>query len=286
VAPFLLAGWLTWANRAEWAGIGFFAITAGILLVAAFSFIEALHWMAAKIRDETKTLPGYWFQCLLPRLARLTAVPMALIVEFDHSYDFPLHASTWSILLLAALSFFTTRFFVTRELVDQEERPGVTKISSDERKRVRQIVAVALSHSFGIAIILSSIFASTHPVRDDVPPKKPSVEVEVGKPSPFWLAVEVILEKVDNVTNEHEDPRFLGLVPREVKVESGPIAKSIGLPLPSKVAEHLAFSFYPTIILVWTALGLFFGVFLEGFMKGERLRGITIDKPDAQPPPE
>ena len=40
-----------------------------------------------------------------------------------------------------------------------------------------------------------------------------------------------------------------------------------------RVADHLKFTYYPTIILTWTALGLFIGVFLEGFFKGARLRG-------------
>jgi hypothetical protein len=199
---------------------------------------------------------------------------MALIVEFDHSYEFPLRASTWSVLLLASLSFLTTRFFVTRELVGQEEQ---SRSTSDERRRVWQIVAVALAHSFAIAVVLSAIFASSHDVRIEGNDPQPSVQTDPGKPTPFWTLVETILEKVDNKQHDEKYPRFLGLVPRVVSVDFGAISHDLGHPLPAKVAEHATFQFYPTIILVWTALGLFFGVFLEGFMKGERLRGLTID---------
>ena len=43
----------------------------------------------------------------------------------------------------------------------------------------------------------------------------------------------------------------------------------------------MRFVFYPTLILTWTALGLFFGVFLEGFMQGKHLRS-TATKVDAE----
>jgi hypothetical protein len=210
---------------------------------------------------------------------------MALIVEFDHSYAFPLEASSWSILLLASLSLLTTHFFVAREMVDHEEQSAITP---DERKRrVWQIVAVALAHSFGIAVVLSAIFASNHNVKlEEVDDKQGTAQTDLGKPTQFWTFVETILEQVDNIQpsdkrpgEKYTYPRFLGLVPRVVSVDFGEIAKNLHHPLPLKVAEHARFRFYPTIILVWTALGLFFGVFLEGFLNGRRLRGLTTDTP-------
>jgi hypothetical protein len=40
---------------------------------------------------------------------------------------------------------------------------------------------------------------------------------------------------------------------------------------------HLRFVFYPTLVITWTALALFVGMFLEGFVKGERLR-VSVNK--------
>jgi hypothetical protein len=321
--PFVLAAGFDIYHMHEWEGIGFFAITLGMIVAGVLSFTQIIHrlakhagaltglflflalillvrfvawgptglrilgavtvgaiivfavemvrWLRKRLKDKSPE-PGYWFDCLLPRLARLTAVPMALIVEFDHSYDFPLHASTWALLLLAVVSFLTTRFFITREMVDREEQPGVVEIKPEERRHVRQIVAVALAHSFGIAIMLSAIFSSSHKVKMEEE-KEPSVRTVAGMPAKFWDIPEAILTRFDEVSHDHEEPRFLGLIPRETHFDIGAIAEKNHYPLPPKVAEHASFKFYPTIILAWTALGLFFGIFLEGFMKGERLRG-------------
>jgi hypothetical protein len=214
----------------------------------------------------------------LPRLARLTAVPMALIVEFDHSYDFPLRGSTWVLLLLMMTSFVTTRFFVTREMVDRNEQPGVVKITREEKAHVRQIVAVALAHAFGIAVLLSAIFSSSYELKDEAHRQKnATVPTYDRAPGPLVAWVETILNRVDAVSQEHDLPRFIGLVPREVKLDIGTIFAKAKHPLTPKLAEHSTFKFYPTIILTWTALGLFFGVFLEGFMSGARLRGAARD---------
>ena len=67
-----------------------------------------------------------------------------------------------------------------------------------------------------------------------------------------------------------EDPKerlFLHAVPRKVDADFGAV-----LNLRGEIAPHFHFTVYPTLILSWTALGLFFGAFLEGFVRGERLR--------------
>jgi len=274
LTPLAIAAWLDSRGRHEWEGIGFFIVTSGMIVAGLFSFTQWIHTLATLLRGERKVLPGYWFPCLLPRLARLTAVPMALIVEFDHSYDFPLHGSSWALLLLAGVSFLTTRFFVTREMVDREEQPGVNEITPEERRHVRQIVAVALAHSFGIAVILSAIFSASHKPKQEAIDDFPTVRTVAGTPASYWKVLEEMLARVDKITPAHAEPKFLGIIPRKVTLDFGVIAENAHYPLPPNVAEHAAFRFYPTVILVWTALGLFFGVFLEGFMKGARLRGL------------
>lgn len=250
-------------------GASFFAASCVVLGAAVLSFIHGVRQLTRRVSGR----PGYWFSSLLPRLARLTAVPMALIVEFDHSYEFPLCGSGWALLLLMMLSFLSTRFFVTREIVDQKERPGVSNVTKPEKKRVAQIVALALAHSFGIAVLLAAIFASSHPHKaceeHGTAPKHPAAHVSKGT---HWIpALEIadaILNRIDEKPKDHLYSRFLGVLPRDVTLDL-----SQWLALPPTLEKHATFTFYPTIILTWTALGLFFGVFLEGFMGGKRLRG-------------
>jgi hypothetical protein len=341
-----------------WEGAGFFVITCGIIVAAMLSFTQVIHALARKLRFTSPKGPGYWFPCLLPRLARLTAVPMALIVEFDHSYEFPLGGSTWALLLLMVTSFVTTRFFVTREMVDRKEQPGVVKITLPERRRVRQIVGLALAHSFLIAVLLSAILAPSYERRkltktetaaptatrsnasrvirtaagvntsrtapkasgastpntvQGVAGAKTSMTVQTaarvntsttapkasgastqstvqnaagedtsttaqtaaGANTPFWKLPVAMLDYLDATSKLHPRRRFLGVLPREVSFDLGQIAEEHGVLLPQRIREIIGFRFYPTIILTWTALGLFFGVFLEGFMQGKRLRGVA-----------
>jgi hypothetical protein len=268
IAVTLLCGWTVVMDLAGWhflEGLSFFLASTIIIVAAAISFA---HGVRAWVRRWTGRLqeqePGYWFNSLLPRLARLTAVPMALIVEFDHSYEFPLHGSTWVLLLLMFLSYLATRFFVTREIVDEKEHPGVFRTTDEEKRRVSQIVALALAHSFGIAVLLAAIFASSHPHQ----PLAHDAHAPHGE-WPRWLDYPAaILHRLDEVTPPHQYPRFLGILPREAILDL-----SLGSHVPPELAPHLRFTFYPTVILAWTALGLFFGVFLEGFMGGKRLRG-------------
>ena len=178
---------------------------------------------------------------------------MALTVEFDHSYMFPMEGSTWALLLLIGLSYLSTRFFVTREIVDVREYPGRVETSDEERKRAAQIVALALAHSFGIAMLLSAIFASSFHHE----PKK-----HQGGHSPAHSWIGNVLSEVDKPSPVHLYPMFLGVVPREVKLDLRDVTGLAG-----PFGDHAIFKFYPTIILTWTALGLFFGVFLEGFME-------------------
>lgn len=270
----LLCGWaivmdllgLHWLE-----GASFFLASFVVIMAAFLSFTRGVHrlaqWAAGQTGEEEK--PGYWFSSLLPRLARLTAVPMALIVEFDHSYEFPLAGSTWVLMLLMILSYLTTRFFVTREIVDQKEDPGVVRITEPEKKRVAQIVALALAHAFGIAVLLSSIFASSHHhTPEEHEATAHALHADVHWSPPLAL-LETVLQRFDEVPGPHHFyPRFLGILPRDVKLDF-----STFMTLPPTVEKHAVFTFYPTIILTWTALGLFFGVFLEGFMEGKRIRG-------------
>ena len=261
-----------------WEGSGFFVVTVAIIGAALLSFTQFIHVVARWLTKQKREKPGYWFQCLLPRLAGLIAATMALTVEFDHSYEFPLNASSWALFMLMVLSFFTTRFVVTRDIVDRTERPGVVRITTGEKKRVWQIVGLALGHSFGIAVLLSAIFAPSHQGAKKEPADAPKPTVQAAS-ALRQAPVTYLLEEVDAVSPKHPRRRFLGLLPREVTFDLGKILASNGHRLPPKIAEIVGFRFYPTIILTWTALGLFYGVVLEGFMKGKRLRGQPTNEP-------
>jgi hypothetical protein len=71
----------------------------------------------------------------------------------------------------------------------------------------------------------------------------------------------------------HQRPLFVRLLPREVAFDGGMILDALNLSPTGSWRPRLHVDFYPTLILMWTALGLFFGVFLEGFLTGEKLRG-------------
>lgn len=270
VVVLLPCWWAIWTDigdRHFLEGLGFFVLT--VAIVAALVAYVIADWHRRRRNSEAER--GYMFRCLLPRLARLIAVPMTLIAELDHSYEFSLNASTWVLMGLMILSFLTTRFVVTHEIVDRKEKPGVKEVTKAEKRSVRKIVALALAHSFGIAVLLSAIFSSTHQHHADTGNAKEKHALK-PHPEPFWT-VWGVLDRLDETPEEHHHPRFVGFIPREAEVDFAKIAERLHRPLRPEVARHMRFVFYPTIILTWTALGLFFGVFLEGFMKGERLRG-------------
>ncbi|MFP5245332.1 MAG: hypothetical protein ACLGH0_01465, partial [Thermoanaerobaculia bacterium] len=209
--------------------------------------------------------PQHRFQCLLPRLFRLIVVPLALIVDFEHSYHFPMHAFDVVLFVLMALAFVTTAFFVRREIRGQEHHFG--RVNDDrersERRKVRQIVAMALAHSFALALLFSILFEANtidsllrmdnHAARTESVGHIPDGHVgEAGK-------------------YHHADYLF-GFLPREAHCNFAELLEHLGIHVAERYHSRLEWVFYPTLILTWTALGLFFGVFLEGFLKGERLR--------------
>jgi hypothetical protein len=255
VVPCVVAVLLHFAGLHKVEGVGFFLLEAGVLIAAFVSLIPRLRaglrglWRRLRGANATNTTRDgpspYYFESLVPRLARLIVVPLALTVEFDHSYSFPLHASTLTLVLLIALSFFATRFFVDREIIDASD----TLDATPERVRLGKVVALALSHAFLISVLLATIFGS----------HADGVSAHVH--SENWL---------DRMPDEryHHRPYFAGILPRDVRFEPGSL-----LPMPKFASDELCFKYYPTVILAWTALGLFIGVFLEGFLEGKRLRG-------------
>ena len=271
-------------------GLGFFLVAVTLTIAAAIAFsviLRKIFLLCRKVWDwirenwfhrEPKIRHRqFWFQATLPRMARLIAAPMVLIAEFEHSYKFPLHSSSWVLLLLMILSFFTTRFFVSREIFPHMHTAELKRVN---RTRVRQIVAVALSHAYAIALLFSMFFVTTHLRSQTEAPlsKPPDVPVvsRVSDEKTAPLPVRVLagtLRQFDDVKPQyHHQPRFLGVLPREIAFNVGEVSSHLGFPLPRIVADHSNFMFYPTIILTWTAMGLFFGVFLEGFLSGKRLR--------------
>jgi hypothetical protein len=244
---------------------------------------------------------------MLPRLLRLIVVPLALIVDLEHSYYFPLHASNIVILLLMTLSFLTTDYFVTLEVLRRREREGASQASlRDSRTRVTKIVSVALAQSFALSLMFSIIFESNMIRRVDEEERHMTATVAIAdaqsanpaphkpvmpavmmsgrlspalpEPTPLvriWDSAGRVLD-IYRKRFDEEDVYFFGLLPRRTSFNLGNIldhgVRVFHMRLHSSVLLHLRFDYYPTLILTWTALGLFFGVFLEGFLKGERLR--------------
>ncbi len=251
ILPCVAAGMLHQSSKHEFEGIGFFLLAASVLLAAVLASITSIF----KFGKPHK----HYFAALLPRLARLVVVPLALTVELDHSYVFPLRASTPALLLLIGLSFLMTWFYVDGEIVSAS-----TKRLS-EWKRTAKVVSLALSQAFIIAVLLATIFGShAHEISQ-------MCDEDANARAKLW--------NIDQFPSEggHKHPYFLGM-PRDVRFE-GAILGNARWPAWTSCVSQLKFTYYPTIILAWTALGLFVGVFLEGFFKGERLR---VDESDEE----
>jgi hypothetical protein len=154
------------------------------------------------------------------------------------------------------LAFFTTSFFVRRELRARgNDRSRVIEIGArkEENRRAGQVVSIALAQSFAVALLFSFMFESS------IVDRRRTEDVVLTK-----LAKQKPEHSIEGPAAEfHHEPYILGLLPREARCDL------------SRIGIHRKLEFYPTLILSWTALGLFFGVFLEGFLKGERLRGET-----------
>ncbi|HEV7484299.1 MAG TPA: hypothetical protein VGQ65_01360 [Thermoanaerobaculia bacterium] len=274
-------------------GAGFFALAVGAVVMSLVTFSHGLHAVVSKFRRRrVERRPQYRFHAMLPRLARLIAAPIALLVDFNHSYEFPLKASSWPLLLLMVLAFLTTRFFVQREIVDRDRMP--LSRGGPERSKMRPIVAVAVAYSFGLSLLFSVIFASNYFDRADVNTvKQKPVVAQVLRPAsvtahvkqeliadPTWVSLtNWWMNRCEEIPAQHAWPRFFGILPRDVTFNLG--QTWVCKPLPASIRNYLVFVFYPTLILTWTAIGLFFGVFLEGFLKGRRLRGEKARRAEA-----
>jgi hypothetical protein len=254
-APFLVAFVMHATKHCSVEGAGYFAVAAVFVVLALLNLA-----MLTRKRGDLRRIRQYRFPCLLPPLFRLIVVPLALIVDFDHSYYFPIFASSAVLVLLMTLGFLTTRFFVTRELLGHDSDRMPTKSGEQrtrERRRVRQIIAVAMGHSFALSLLFSIMFEA-----NTVPRLAHEQAASQETHSSGGPAVHSI-----------EAPLFLGLFPRDARFDVGRIAMRFGwTTMPERWQQHVRMEFYPTLVLTWTALGLFFGVFLEGFLKGERLR--------------
>ena len=228
---------------------------------------------------DERTRHGYWFRCQLPQLAGLIAAPMALIAKFEHSYEFPFSASPFAVALLLLLAFQTTRFFIEREMVDRSA--ATIDLSPRERQKVGKIVGVALAQSFGIAVLLSVIFADGHhkAVHEKKMAHEQSVKAAmdaVAFSAPYDQTPEHKPQQETSaskhVEHDHGLHDFMDVLPHQAFVDWCEFKQAGHQPWPW-IRKYGHLTFYPTIILNWTALGLFFGLVLEGVGKGERLRG-------------
>jgi len=156
-------------------------------------------------------------------------------------------------------------------------------------------VSIALAHAFSLSLIFSIIFeanlvqklngenpenkaASKSPPAPEPPAPAPPSFVAPARPYAPMPSRYVQWRRWFLHRYDAEGVYFFGILPRHTTFDLGPlvddaIRKPGRKPLHPSVRNHLRFDYYPTLIITWTSLGLFFGVFLEGFLKGERLRG-------------
>jgi hypothetical protein len=269
--PCVLAALLD-SRAHQYAGIGFFVYLVGLCTLTFVALVgrrlksrlrdlwrAALRHFGWPVEAEKEVAAEYRFQALLPRLFRLIIVPIALVVDFDHSYLFPMHASNAVLVILMMLAVLTTSFFIRRELrarqTEYSRLEEETTVVANEGRRVGQIVSIALTHSFAVALLFSVIFES-------------SIIARTKATDEAMASLVHSQSKEGEGVLHHEEKYFLHVLPREAECNMVGVATWLGVPF----ADRMHVRFYPTLILTWTALGLFFGLFLDGFMKGERLR--------------
>jgi hypothetical protein len=236
--PYLIAATFHYRGLHSLEGVGFFVLFGAATLAMLLSFAPRLRVRPNLSRSDGRALTAYQFECLYPRMAGLIAAPMVLTIEFEHSYSFPMYASTSVVLMLMCVAVLTTHAVITRATVG-----NYFFVTAAERRKVWNVVALALAHSFAIAMFLSLIFVESH---------MRASEQERGR-------------------SRHEFATFLG-VPREIVFDPRDAAKSVGRVLPVPLRSMGTFTFYPAIILTWTAFGLFVGIVLEGSLKGHLRR--------------
>lgn len=309
--PFLWAALFHGVQKHSIEGLGFWVVAAGIVFTALV-VLARLIWVVARskivaagavfprlyrfvARSKQADMPvhekaarpkkkdRYLFRSLLPQLAGCIAAPMALIAKFDHSYTFPFSASIWAMLLLLLLAFLATRFYLEREVVDRTS--SLPEMSLRDRQKVTKVLGVTISQAFGIAVLLSVIFADSHyrvvheqkkhneallDVVKQAGTEEEKKELATNTPAKERRAAhaEHVLRDSPHDQDLHD---FVGYIPHQAFLEWKEI-KLPGRDWNDWVKEHGNFTFYPTIILSWTALGLFFGLVLEGIDKGEHLR--------------
>lgn len=243
-------------------GILFLVYAAAIVGATLYLLTRRLWRITEKLRrsrepkktekaGEEHLPPQYLYQCILPSLFRLIIVPFVVLVEFDHSYTFPMYATDGTIVLLMVLAFLTTQYFVRREILRHDDDRDAAQDPMQEQKhaQVQQIVALALAQSFALALVFSLIFES-----NTISRHKQQVAHFAG------------------MAAGQAETVFLGVVPKTTQVDLGTVMVRWHLIKPPQ-KTFFCWDVYPTMILSWTALGLFFGAFLEGFIRGERLRG-------------
>jgi hypothetical protein len=260
LAPFVWAGCWHQGNVHWLEGLGFWAVAATMVGGALWALVR-LFKVVLRERPQAQQeghKDGYLFRCMLPQLAGFIAAPMALIAKFDHSYEFPLTASPWAMGLLLLLAFVSTRFYLEREVIDRDSSSA--DMTPRERKKVGKVLGVTLAHAFGIAVLLSVIFADSH--------HRALLEKVTGGTATGHGTGPAVDE---HLRHEPKPPDFMGFLPQQAFLEWQEI-KPPHYCAWGEVKEHGNFTYYPTIILSWTALGLFFGLVLEGIGKGEHLR--------------
>lgn len=257
--PFGLTAFLHYKHLEEIEGVGFFVYVVALLALTLVTLIVR----ARKELTDAGSRPYYPFRfaALLPRLFRLMVIPIFLLIDFEHSYLFPMHATDVVLVGLLLLALVSTEFFIRRALRSTEgelSRLDDRDLETDINRRVRQVLSIALVHAFVVALFFSFLFESRTIHRAHVADRVHAMAMN---------------EHVMADDDGHNEPLFLSYVPREARFNVNWIAHQTGYRLEPLLERSLDLHFYPTLILSWTALGLFFGVFLEGFLKGERLRG-------------
>ncbi|MGC4120191.1 MAG: hypothetical protein QM765_37540 [Myxococcales bacterium] len=243
-------------------------VVVGLLVVLGRGAIGAL--ASAAGRDEgghphPAKPEKHAFEAFLPQLVGRIVVPMAVLVDFDHSYHFPLNASDEVIVLLVVLSLLSTAFYIGKQLVGEPGHETGAGRLRHGRRLLPKLMGLALFESFVAAVLLATLFGSNYFMHSGR---------ALREAQPFLGVIPKHVDLDLASLGSHAPAAEHGAAATHEKQEEGEVkAPACLVAEEPEPTPRFTVRVFPTLVLVWTALGLFIGVFLEGFFKGEGLRG-------------
>ena len=286
VAPFVLAGiGSRFFSGIEVAGhmplLWYFKLPLAAVTAAGYAFIaySALRFVLAWARPgrTSRRTDDYYFQLLLPRGLGAICLGLAPVMWAPDGWELVLNMADGKILLTIALLALATYTFlyaqVYRTLRGSKQRNLVGRSASRTRMvysillvealLAAMIVSDLIGHSFAGGIIdIDAICASDRSNQGPPHPRVAAAVRHLGWDS--FLQIKAPPEQKTDAPHAAAEPEgearrqvhyFLGVVPDIIVLDT----------------RWWQFHFFPTVILTWSFIALFAGLFLNLFLSQERV---------------